>query len=380
MSEGTNAQEQKTSARKEPNPRLMDLLHKAREKNASDLQLSVMTKPRIRVKGELIPIEDEPVLTPHDTEEMVLSIIPDDDKKVLYEEGQADFAFSVRGEGRYRVNAYRQRSTFCAALRLMSQTIQDPDRIGIPKTVMELANEESGLCLVTGPTGCGKSTTLAAIIQRINEQKYYHIITLEDPIEYLYRHDKSIVDQREIGTDAKDFPMALRAALREDPDVILVGEMRDLDTISTAITAAETGHLVFSTLHTNSAASTIDRIIDVFPSGQQAQIRIQLSMVLKAVISQRLVVAADGAGSSDRVPIFEVMHVTPAISNYIRTNKTNQIQGVLAQGRSDNNNTLDQALADACARGKIDLIAAKAEAEDPDTIEKKVNEARQRLR
>ncbi len=289
---------------------------------------------------------------------------------VFEENGEADFAFGIEGRGRYRANAYRQRNTCCCALRLMSGKIQEPKELGIPDAVMELAKMRSGLVLVTGPTGCGKSTTLAAIIQAINETRHCHVITLEDPIEYLYRHDRAIVDQREIGVDSKSFSGALRAALREDPDVLLVGEMRDLDTISTAITAAETGHLVFSTLHTINAAGTVDRIIDVFPDAQQAQIRTQLASVLEAVISQRLIPAAQG---TKRVAVFEILRANSAIRNLIRTGRSNMIAGQMAQGQREGMNTLDQALAGAFREGRITAESALLFADDQDAMKRNLS-------
>jgi twitching motility protein PilT len=351
----------------QPDERLLSLLDYAKEHGASDLHLSVGTVPRIRVRNELLCVEGQDKLLPDDTKRMIYSVMEEKERAVFEENGEADFAFGIEGKGRYRANAYRQRNTCCCALRLMSGKIQNPEELGIPDAVMELSKMRSGLVLVTGPTGCGKSTTLAAIIQAINKTRHCHVITLEDPIEYLYHHDQAIVDQREIGVDSKSFSGALRAALREDPDVLLVGEMRDLDTISTAITAAETGHLVFSTLHTLNAATTVDRIIDVFPDAQQAQIRTQLASVLEAVISQRLIPAAQG---TRRVAVFEILRANSAIRNLIRTGRSNMIAGQLAQGQREGMNTLDQALADACRAGRITQESAMLFAEDLDAMKR----------
>ena len=354
----------------QPDERLLSFLAYAEERGASDLHLSVGTVPHIRVRNELLPVEGAAKLLPEDTRTMVYSIMEEKVQAVFEENGEADFAFGIEGRGRYRANAYRQRNTCCCALRLMSGKIQEPKELGIPDAVMELAKMRSGLVLVTGPTGCGKSTTLAAIIQAINETRHCHVITLEDPIEYLYRHDRAIVDQREIGVDSKSFSGALRAALREDPDVLLVGEMRDLDTISTAITAAETGHLVFSTLHTINAAGTVDRIIDVFPDAQQAQIRTQLASVLEAVISQRLIPAAQG---TKRVAVFESLRANSASRRRIRTGRSNMIAGQMAQGQREGMNTLDQALAGAFREGRITAESALLFADDQDAMKRNLS-------
>jgi len=352
----------------QPDERLLSFLAYAEERGASDLHLSVGTVPHIRVRNELLPVEGAAKLLPEDTRTMVYSIMEEKVQAVFEENGEADFAFGIEGRGRYRANAYRQRNTCCCALRLMSGKIQEPKELGIPDAVMELAKMRSGLVLVTGPTGCGKSTTLAAIIQAINETRHCHVITLEDPIEYLYRHDRAIVDQREIGVDSKSFSGALRAALREDPDVLLVGEMRDLDTISTAITAAETGHLVFSTLHTINAAGTVDRIIDVFPDAQQAQIRTQLASVLEAVISQ-----SPAAQGTKRVAVFEILRANSAIRNLIRTGRSNMIAGQMAQGQREGMNTLDQALAGAFREGRITAESALLFADDQDAMKRNLS-------
>ena len=287
---------------------------------------------------------------PPDTQALLFSIMDDEHMETLKRDGEVDMSYGVPSIGRFRVNVYRQRGTYSAAIRLMSSQIPSPEDLGLPQSVIDLYNKQSGLVLVTGPTGSGKSTTLASIIQRINETRHCHVLTLEDPIEYLYRHNKSLVDQREIGLDSASFATGLRAALREDPDVILVGEMRDPETISIAVTAAETGHLVFSTLHTTGAASTINRIVDAFPEGQKEQIRTQLAMVLESVVSQRLLPRVDQPG---RVACFEVMHCTPAIRSLIRDNKTYQIPSIIQTNRKLGMMTMDDALLEAMQAGKI---------------------------
>ena len=294
------------------------LLEIARDVGASDVHITVGLPPKMRVNGTLEDIIPH-VLTSHDTQTLVLSIMNERQVATLKRDGEADFSYSTEALGRFRCNVFRQKNSFAAVLRLINTVIPAPEKLGLPWSVMDLAKRKRGLVLVTGPTGSGKSTTLASLINMINENRKEHIITLEDPIEYLHKHKNSIVNQREIGFDTLSFANGIRAALREDPDVILVGEMRDQETIGAAITAAETGHLVFSTLHTIGAAATIDRVIDVFPPHQQQQIRVQLAMVLLAVISQQLMPTSDGKG---RVAAYEVMHTVPAIASNIRDAKT----------------------------------------------------------
>lgn len=345
-----------------------ELLCVAKEKKASDVHITVGVPPKMRVNGILVDM-DFPKLMPEDTNEMINKILNARLREILVEKGEIDFSLSVNQVGRFRVNVFRQRGTLAAAFRLVSTRIPTPDELGIPESVVNLYKRKRGLVVVTGPTGSGKSTTLASVINKINENMESHIITLEDPIEYLHQHKKSMVNQREVGLDTNSYANALRAALREDPDVILVGEMRDLETISIAITAAETGHLVFSTLHTIGAASTIDRIIDVFPPHQQQQIRIQLSMVLECVISQQLIPTADRRG---RVAAFEVMHGTVAIKNLIREAKTFQIASIIQTGKAIGMKTMDDAIYDLYINGKIDSEQAIMFAQDPPTLEKKI--------
>ena len=314
---------------------------------------------------------DYPKLSPDDCEKLILDIMDDRQQAMFKDRGELDFSFSVPNIGRYRVNVFRQRGSVACAMRIVGTEIPKPESLGVPKSVVDLYAKKRGLVLVTGPTGSGKSTTLASLIDRINDERNAHVITLEDPIEYLHSHRKAMINQREIGLDTHSYADALRAALREDPDVILVGEMRDLETISTAITAAETGHLVFSTLHTIGAAATIDRIIDVFPPHQQQQIRIQLAVVLEAVISQQLIPTADRCG---RVAAFEVMHGTIPIKNLIREAKTYQISSVLQTARKEGMISMDDALLDLYNKGVIDSDNAIGYAQDVNYVTKRVNQ------
>ena len=347
-----------------------ELLTIAKEKKASDVHMTVGLPPRIRINGELVDL-DYPKMTPADCEELILSIMDERQKELFKDRGELDFSFSSPNVGRYRVNVFRQRGSVACAMRVVGTVIPKPESLGVPKSVIELYAKKRGLVLVTGPTGSGKSTTLASLIDRINDNRNAHVITLEDPIEYLHTHRKAMINQREIGLDTHSYADALRAALREDPDVILVGEMRDLETISTAITAAETGHLVFSTLHTIGAAATIDRIIDVFPPHQQQQIRIQLAVVLEAVISQQLIPTADKHG---RVAAFEVMHGTIPIKNLIREAKTYQISSVLQTARKEGMLSMDDALLDLYNKGLIDAENAMGYAQDVNYVAKRVNQ------
>ena len=306
-----------------------ELLRTAKEAGASDVHITVGIPPKMRVNGKLIAM-NYPRMAPADTLQAVLEIMNETQREKFEERGEYDMSFSIPELGRFRVNAFKQRGTVALALRLVGTRVPDVKELGIPESVVDLYTRKRGLILVTGPTGSGKSTTLAALIDTINKNREAHVITLEDPIEYLHRHDKSMVNQREIGLDTESYANALRAALREDPDVILVGEMRDFETISVAITAAETGHLVLSTLHTIGAASTVDRIIDVFPPHQQQQIRVQFANVLEAVISQQLIPRADGQG---RVAAFEVLHANYAVRNMIRESKSHQLISVMQTNR-----------------------------------------------
>ncbi len=352
---------------------IRDILYAAKEAGASDVHITVGIPPKMRVNGELVSLDSFGKMLPKDTLIIADSIMNDTQKKLFEAAGQHDMSFSIPEIGRFRVNVFKQRGSVALAMRVVSTVIPSYEKLGIPRSVVELYSRKRGLVLVTGPTGSGKSTTLASIIDLINKEREAHVITLEDPIEYLYHHNKSIVNQREIGLDSDSYAAALRAALREDPDVILVGEMRDLETISTAITAAETGHLVFSTLHTIGAASTVDRIIDVFPPHQQQQIRIQLANVLEAVISQQLIPTADG---NARVGAFEVMHCNSAVRNMIREGKTHQLITVMQTNRKMGMITMDEAIIQLYQKRIISREMAVQFSQDQDTMQMKMFHAR----
>ena len=337
------------------------------ERRASDLHLTAGAPPMIRVRGRLTPMEGYPVLTPTDTREILYSILSNAQRQKLENNWQLDFAYQIPGAARFRVNAYFQRSALGAAFRLIPFEIAPLETLGMPAVVADFATKPRGLVLVTGPTGSGKSTTLASLIDVINETREEHIMTIEDPIEFLHSHKKCMVNQRELGADATSFAEALKAALRQDPDVILVGEMRDLETIGTAITAAETGHLVFATLHTQDTPQTIDRIIDVFPSAQQGQIRAQLSVALQGIMTQTLLPTADGSG---RCVAVEVLVPTPAVRNLIREAKSHQIYSVLQTGGQHGMQTMDAALAQLCRAGKITRQLAESRARSPEEFKR----------
>lgn len=349
--------------------RILDILQVAVDAGASDVHLTVASPPIMRVNGKLVRMNEERLL-PEETLKIIRDMLTEDQIIAFEKKGELDFSYSNAGLGRFRVNIYKQRGSYSMALRVVALTIPSMDDLKLPVILKELAMKQRGLILVTGPTGSGKSTTLAAMIGHMNAVRNDHIMTIEDPIEYLHKHDKSVINQREIGNDSHSFANALRAALRQDPDVILVGEMRDLETISTAITAAETGHLVLSTLHTIGAAKTIDRIIDVFPPHQQQQIRIQLASVLEAVVSQQILPKADGNG---RVAAFEIMIANPAIRNLIREGKTHQMQTVIQTGSSIGMLTMDASLLDLYKRRIIDLPTLKKYAVDIDMMTKQIS-------
>ena len=304
---------------------LVEILKAALEQKASDIHLTVERPPIFRLRGEMTTFGDQP-LTPKDVEALCYFVMTDDKKRIFEELGEVDFSWALPSLNRYRVNVYRQRGSCAAAFRTIANTIPAFEDIGLPEVMKELAMKPRGLVLVTGPTGSGKSTTLASMTGYINQNKRCHILTIEEPIEYMHKHDKSIVNQREVGSDTTSFAKALRSALREDPDVILVGEMRDLDTISTAISAAETGHFVMSTLHTSTAAQTVDRIIDSYPPFQQHQVRAQLANILEGVVCQQLIRTAD---KQRVVPAFEILLVNDAVRNLIREGKVPQLDTVL---------------------------------------------------
>lgn len=343
---------------------LEDLLKKTLEFGASDLHLTVGIPPTIRKNGRLSTLGEEKLM-PSDTEALVRNMLNDEQWRKYQEAGELDLSFSLKGMGRFRVNVYKQRGTCCAAIRMVNLVIPSVEELGLPGIVTDMSKKTKGMILVTGPTGSGKSTTLALIIDLINKNRDCHILTLEDPIEYLHKHNKSIVNQREIGNDSHSYSAALRAALREDPDVILVGEMRDTETIAIAVTAAETGHLVLSTLHTIGAANTIDRIIDVFPPYQQQQIKVQLSTVIQSVISQQLLPRKDKPG---RVPAIEIMVATPAVRNLIREGKTYQINSQIQTGAKFGMQAMDLSLSSLYKKGMISQEDAMTYAMDPDNI------------
>jgi twitching motility protein PilT len=339
---------------------LLEVMHQG----ASDLHLTAGAPPMLRKRGQLMAL-DYPPLTPQTVREVVYSILTNDQRQRLETDWQLDLAYSIPGRARFRVNVFFQRASLGAAFRLIPQDMPALSSLGLPPILRDFTKKPRGLVLVTGPTGSGKSTTLAAMIDLINAERHEHIMTVEDPIEFLHRHKSCIINQREVGADAKTFALALKAALRQDPDVILVGEMRDLDTISTALTAAETGHLVFATLHTQDTAQTVDRIVDVFPPEQQHQVRTQLSVGLEGIVTQQLLPTSDGAGRTCAV---EVLVPTPAVRNLIREGKTHQIYSTLQTGGSHGMQTMDASLADLVRRGKITRELAEARSSSPEEL------------
>jgi twitching motility protein PilT len=343
------------------------VLTKMVEARASDVHLTAGFPPAVRVRGRIVPMDDYPPLSPQETREIVYSILNDSQRKRFENQQQLDFAYAIPGVARFRVNCFFQRGAISAAFRLIPAEIQSLDSLGLPLVLEEFTRKPRGFVLLTGPTGSGKSTTLASMVDMINEEREEHILTIEDPIEFLHSHKRCIVNQREIGADALDFAVALKAALREDPDVILVGEMRDLETISTALTAAETGHLVFATLHTQSTAQTVDRIIDVFPPHQQQQVRMQLSIALQGIVTQQLLPTADG---SARIVACEVLVPTPAIRNLIREGKTHQIYSALQTSGAMGMQTMDSHLAQLVRTGKITRSLAEQRASVPEELKR----------
>ena len=343
---------------------ITELLILTREREASDLHLTVGNPPTLRIHGKLVRL-DYPPLTAHSLHEMMYDVLTDDHKARFEDTHDLDLSLELQNVGRFRVNVFVQRLGEAAVFRLIPTVIKSLDQLGMPSVLRTVAMKDRGLFLVTGPTGSGKSTTLAAMIDLINTERPDHIITIEDPIEFVHEHKSCIVNQREVGPHTNSFGAALRSALREDPDIILVGEMRDLETISMALTAAETGHLVFGTLHTNSAAQTVNRVIDVFPPHQQEQIRVQLSEALLGVLAQTLIPRVDGRG---RVAAIELMVATPAIRNLIREGKTFQIPSMIETGAKDGMTSLDQCLRDLLRRGLISPEDAFIRAHDRDAF------------
>jgi twitching motility protein PilT len=341
-----------------------EVLLQVMDRNASDLHLTAGSPPMIRHHGRLHAL-DYPRLTPQTTREVIYSILTNDQRQRLETDWQIDLAYSIPGKARFRVNAYFQRASLSAALRLIPSTMPKLSSLGLPATLEEFTKKPRGFVLVTGPTGSGKSTSLAAMIDLINDTRHEHILTIEDPIEFLHRHKNCIINQRELGADAQSFALGLKAALRQDPDVILVGEMRDLETISTALTAAETGHLVFATLHTQDTAQTVDRIVDVFPPEQQQQVRVQLSVALQGIVTQQLLPTADGKG---RCCATEVLVPTPAVRNLIREGKTHQIYSALQTGSQFGMQTMDTSLAQLVREHKISRELAEARSGAPEEL------------
>src|SRR5437763_369138 len=342
-----------------------DLLEQTVARNASDLHITVGAHPVVRVRGRLEPLQDMAPLTGEVTQQLLYRILSTEQQKQLELNRQIDLAHSIPGLARFRVNVYFQRETSGAAFRLIPTEIKTLEELGIPPSLHAFTDKPRGLVLVPGPAGSGKSTTLAALIDEINRKRPEHILTREDPIEFVHRHKRCVVNQREIGVDATDFANALRAALRQDPDVILLGEMRDLETISTALTAAETGHLVFATLHTQSAPGTIDRVIDAFPSGQQDQVRIQLAATLEGVVTQALLPTADGQG---RVPALEILFPDDAVRNLIRQAKVEQVYSIMQTGTAKGMQTMEQSLSDLTLRGVITLETALSRSSRPEQL------------
>lgn len=347
---------------------LNELLYLTTKEGASDLHLTVGIPPIIRVNGDLVTINTNKLI-PKDTEQYVKEILNYNDFENYIKKGEIDTSYSIAGLGRFRVNIFKQRGSDALAIRVVALKIPALMDLGFPPVIKALTEKQRGLVLVTGPTGSGKSTTLAAMINEINTTRAAHIITLEDPVEYLHTHYKSIINQREIGKDSLNYQNALKAVLREDPDVILIGEMRDIETISIAITAAETGHLVFSTLHTIGAARTIDRVIDVFPPHQQQQIKVQLAAVLQGIISQQLLPKAFDEG---RVAALEIMIATPAIQNLIREGKSHQIESSVQTGGKFGMKTMDMALSELTKKGLISTEVALTYAVDREMLEKMI--------
>ncbi|MHC4391219.1 MAG: type IV pilus twitching motility protein PilT [Planctomycetota bacterium] len=344
------------------------LLDLACDKGASDLHLTVGAPPVLRLTGKLRPLKTPP-LSPEDTNRLMQSITSDRAQQELAERGGADFGFSYGSKGRFRVSVFKQQGSVGLCLRLIPQTLYTLEQLGLPDVIQGVCLKTRGLMLVTGPTGSGKTTTLAAMVNYINQEVDRHVLTIEDPIEYVHRHKKSIINQREVGVDVPDFAEALRRGLRQDPDVILLGEMRDLETVSTAITAAETGHMVFGTLHTIGAGETIHRVVDAYPENQQDQVRAQLSTALVAVLSQTLLPRADGKG---RIAAYELLIVTPAIAHLIRENKIHRIDSEIQTGARHGMRLLDDHLLELFTEGKIRYQDMLERAKQPDDLAKQV--------
>mgnify|MGYP000259319994 CR=1 FL=1 len=343
---------------------LFELLEAVGKQNASDLHISVGRHPTLRIDGDLIPLVKKPIITPEDAQGLVLTLLNEEQKQRFLKEKELDFAYSYKDKARFRVNVFFQQGYMGASLRFLPFKIKTLKELNLPSVLEKFTQHTQGFFLVVGPSGHGKSTTLAALIDIINHKRNDHIITIEDPIEYIFTQDRCIIDQREVGFDTESFHRALRSAFRQDPDVIMVGEMRDLETISTALTAAETGHLVFATLHTNNAAQTIDRIIDSFPASAQSQIKIQLAATLLGVVSQRLIPRIEGG----RIPAVEIMFSNPAVRNLIREGKTHQLDMVIETSAEEGMISLNKSLADLVHKGEISLENAELYSLNPSEL------------
>ena len=343
------------------------LLGKAKESGASDVHITVGVPPKVRVQGRLKSMEFDKLM-PEETEKLLTSIMTEEQKNYLDENGEVDFSFAIPALGRFRANVFKQRGSYAAAFRIVLTEVADEEELGLPREVTDLSMLKRGLVLVTGPAGSGRTTTLAALIDKINSYREVHVITLEEPIEYLHQHKKAIVNQREIGIDAESYPKALRAALRENPDVIMIGGMRDSETVRLALTAAEAGHLVLSTLHTVGAGNTIQRLVEMFPEGQHMQVRLQLANVLEAVVSQQLLPSETGK----RVPAFEIMRMSPDIRNLIRDGRIYQITGAMQEDVKHGMQTMDEAILELYLRGMISKETVLANAVDVFSIERKL--------
>lgn len=347
-------------------PRIEVLLEEVIKKKASDLHLQVGLKPILRVDGSLVPVPGTDILTEEAVEALIFAVLDEDQKQILLKDKEFDFSFAFGDLGRFRVNAFHERGNMAAAMRLIPTDILSVEQLGLPAVVSKFADYPRGLVLVTGPTGSGKSTTLAALVDKINHERATHIVTIEDPIEFTHKSQKSVIVQREVHYDTYSFSAALRSCLRQDPDVVLIGEMRDLETIAAAITIAETGHLVFATLHTNSASQSIDRMIDVFPPHQQAQIRAQLANILVAICAQRLIPSIGGG----RIAAAEILVATPAVRNIIREGKTHQLDAVIQTGAEYGMSSMDKTLVSLIHAGTISYEEARNYAVDIEELDR----------
>ncbi len=347
---------------------IKQILEKAEELSASDIHITAGAVCRYRVNGQLKAVGEEE-FSSEDTQNLIASIISERAKKILAKKGEVSFTRSIQGMGRYRIHIFRQQGLYGAVIHIINTKIPALEELGLPDTVRELVNKKRGLILVTGPSGMGKTTTLAAFLNEINQRYSYNIVTLENPIEYVHSHSQSIISQREIGVDTISFANGLNAALWEDPDVIMVGEMRDTETISEALVAAENGHLIFSSMHTTGAVATIERIIENFPTDKQQQIRVQLSSVLEAIVSQQLIPGIDG---ESQVAAYEIMYMTPAIKNFIKEGKIHQISSAIQTGRKQGMQTMDDAIYELYSTGRITGEKALEYAQDSAALERKI--------